>query len=276
MRIVITGGSGGVGRATVRAAVDAGHTVLSLDRVEPKPEDVVAGVDYRVLDLTDYGALVAALNGWEAIIHLGAIPNPIHTPDHVTHNNNVVSSYNALRGAIEVGIKRICQASSINAIGGAWSRQAHYDYLPVDEKHPTYNEDPYSLSKWICEQQGDSLARRFEDVRIASMRFHWVVPNRDLPIQMQAKIGRPVTMHLWGYTLFTSAADACLRAVTTATYLGHEVFYIVERETAMTVPTAELLKEFWPAIPVHGDIIGNCSLFDCSKAERLLGWKSVA
>jgi len=273
MRIAITGGSGGVGRAVTRAAVEAGHTVLSLDRAEPKPEAIVAGVEYRVLDLADYDGLVAALNGWEALIHLAAIPNPRTFPDHVTHNNNVVTSYNALRGAIEAGIKRICQASSINAIGGAYSRQARYDYLPVDELHPTYAENPYSLSKWICEQQADSLARRYEDVTIASLRFHWVVPDRELPVSMQAKIGRPVAMHLWGYTLFSSAAEACLRSIT-ADFTGHEVFYIVERETAMTIPTAELLTEFWPNIPIRGDVSGQRSLFDCSKAERLLGWRS--
>lgn len=273
MRIAITGGSGGVGRAVVRAAHEAGHDVLSLDRADPPVDGATAGVEYRILDLADYDALVAALQGREALIHLAAIPNPGRFPDHVTHNNNVVTSYNALRGAIEVGIKRICQASSINAIGGAYSRQARYDYLPVDEEHPTYAEDPYSLSKWICEQQADSLARRYEDVTLASLRFHWVVPDRSLPERLNAQIGRPVTMHLWGYTLFASAADACLRTLT-ADYTGHEVFYIVERDTTMTTPTAELVKQFWPAIPVRGDISGQRSLFDCSKAERLLGWKS--
>lgn len=192
MRIVITGGSGGVGRAATRAAVDAGHTVLSLDRVEPKPEAIVPGVEYRVFDLTDYDGLVAALTGADALIHLAAIPNPRTFPDHVTHNNNVVTSYNALRGAVDAGIKHICQASSINAIGGAYSREARYDYLPVDEQHPTYAEDPYSLSKWICEQQADSIARRYEDMTIGSLRFHWVVPDADLPRRLQAQIGRPV------------------------------------------------------------------------------------
>ena len=273
MRIVITGGSGGVGRATTRAAVDAGHTVLSLDRAEPKPESIVPGVEYRVFDLTDYDGFVAALTGADALIHLAAIPNQRTFPDHVTHNNNVVTSYNALRGAVDAGIKHVCQASSINAIGGAYSRQARYDYLPVDEQHPTYAEDPYSLSKWICEQQADSIARRYEDMTIGSLRFHWVVPDADLPRRLQAQIGRPVAMHLWGYTLFSSAAEACLRVIG-ADYKGHEVFYIVERDTVNEETTEELVKEFWPDIPIRGDISGHRSLFDCGKAERLLGWKS--
>lgn len=37
MRTATTGGSGGVGQATIRAALAAGHSALSLDRAEPKP-----------------------------------------------------------------------------------------------------------------------------------------------------------------------------------------------------------------------------------------------
>ena len=89
-----------------------------------------------------------------------------------------MGSYNALRAAVEHGITRICQASSVNAIGLSYSRAPRFDYFPIDEQHPNYSEEPYGLSKWICEQQADTFARRYEDIRIASMRFHWVVPDR--------------------------------------------------------------------------------------------------
>src|SRR5207302_4146550 len=135
-------------------------------------------VTFVQADLSDYEAFEKALHDCDALIHMAAIPSPGHHPDHVVHNNNVVSSYNALRAAAELGIQRVCQASSINAIGMAYSRRPHYDYFPLDERHPTYNEDPYSLSKWICELQAESMVRRYEDMTIASMRFHGVVPSR--------------------------------------------------------------------------------------------------
>src|SRR5580765_2907292 len=87
------------------------------------------------------------------------IPSPRGFPDHVVHNNNVVSSSNALSAAARLGIRRVCQASSINATGASYSRWPRYDYFPLDELHPTYNEDAYSLSKWMCAEQGDSFAR---------------------------------------------------------------------------------------------------------------------
>jgi hypothetical protein len=45
-----------------------------------------------------------------------------------------------LSAAATLGIQRVCSASSINAIGGAFSRAPRYDYFPIDEQHPTYVE----------------------------------------------------------------------------------------------------------------------------------------
>ena len=176
MRIALTGGSGGVGRAITTEALRQGHTLVSIDRVAPAEDQ--ANVSFVLAEMSEYDKLVEALAGCDALIHMAAIPSPGRHPDHVVHNNNVVGSYNALRAAAEHGIKRICQASSVNAIGHSYSRNPRYDYFPIDEQHPNYSEDPYSLSKWICEQQADSFVRRYEDTRIASMRFHWVVPER--------------------------------------------------------------------------------------------------
>jgi len=183
-----------------------------------------------------------------------------------------VGSYNALRAAAELGITHVCQASSVNAIGFSYSREPHYDYLPLDEQHPTYNEDPYSLSKWICEQQGDSFARRYEHMTISSMRFHAVLPDAATAASYYSRSGAPPAKHLWGHTRFDAAARACLLAIA-ADFKGHEVFYIVAPNTVMDTPSLELKQTFFPDVPLRGDLRGNQGFFDCGKAERLLGWK---
>ncbi len=205
------------------------------------------------------------------MIHMAAIPTPTRNPDHVVHNNNVVGSYNALRAAVENGILRICQASSVNAIGQAYSRAPRYDYFPIDEDHPNYAEDPYSLSKWICEQQADAFARRYEGISIASMRFHWVLPDRGVAAERYRDPGWRVEKHLWAYTRRDAAADACLRAVA-ADLGGHEVFYIVAPDTAADTPSRELAARHFPDVPIRGDFPGRSSFMTSAKAGRLLGW----
>ena len=208
----------------------------------------------------------------ELLIHMAAIPSPFRDPDHVVHNNNVVGSYNALRAAVENGIMRICQASSVNALGLSFSREGHFDYLPLDEEHPTYNEEPYGLSKWICEAQADSFARRYEDIRIASMRFHYVVPDKAIAVEAYNAETAEIAKHLWAYTLIGAAARACLLSLT-ADFTGHEAFYIVAPESTIEKPSRELAARFFPDAEIRGDFDGNAAFFSSAKAERMLGWR---
>jgi UDP-glucose 4-epimerase len=268
MKIAITGGSGNIGRSVTQLALAHGHSVVNLDRAPP--EAAPAGVPFVQVDVTNYAEVERGLRGCDALIHLAAIPAPGGHPDHIVHHNNVVSSYNALRAAVEIGIARVCQASSVNALGLSYSRAPRFDYFPLDEQHPTYNEEPYGLSKWICEMQADSIVRRYEHMRIASLRFHWVAERSRAgsvfePTAEKAK-------HLWAYTDPAAAARACLLGAT-ADFSGHAVFYIVAPDTATDLPSRDLAQRFFPHVPIRGAFAGNCSFFDSSKAERLLGWK---
>lgn len=270
MKIAITGGSGRVSRAVIELVLAQGHSVVSIDRMAPPQDMIQPDVQYVEAELTNYAAFEQALHGCDALVHLAAIPSPKGHPDHVVHNNNVVASYNALSAAASVGITRVCQASSINATGGFYSRWPRYDYFPLDEQHPTYNEDPYSLSKWICEQQADSFARRYEAMSIASLRLHGVTPMNF--VRHDPDRSKMLAKHLWGYTRLQAVARACLLALT-APFNGHEVFYIVAPTTMMDVPSLELKHQFFPDVPVRGDLSGNRSFYTTAKAERLLGWK---
>ncbi|MCP5096633.1 MAG: NAD(P)-dependent oxidoreductase [Chloroflexi bacterium] len=270
MRIAVTGGNGRIGQAVIELALTQGHSVVNLDRIPADTEK--SGVTNIQLDTTDYESFEKALHGCDALIHLAAIAAPGRHPDHIVHNNNVVSSYNALRAAAQLGINRVCQASSINAIGGAYSRASHYDYFPVDEQHPTYNEDPYSLSKWICEMQADSIARRYEGMTIASLRIHGVVSERADSAKWQNSYSGIVARHLWGYTRRDATANACLLGVT-ADFSGHEPFYIVAPNTMMDTPSLDIKAQYYPDVPVRGDLSGHKGFFNCQKAERLLGWR---
>ena len=266
MKIAVTGGTGKLGSALLPYLLAEGHAVRSLD-ARP-PDAPMDGVETLQVELTDALAVLRAFEGCGAVIHLGAIPSPRLDPAYVVHSNNVEGGYNVLWAAAELGIWRVCLASSINAIGGVYSRKPRYDYFPLDEDHPSYAEDPYSLSKWILEQQGDAFARRFENMRIASLRFHGLVANRE---QMNAARADLVIKHLWGYTLLSSAARACLLGVT-ADFRGHHTMYVVAPDTSVSTPTDELLREHYPGTPARKALPGSASLFDSSKAARILGW----
>jgi len=272
MQIAITGATGMIGRAVVALALEQGHSVIAIDR--NPPQEPLTDARFIQADVADYETLEQALRGAEALIHLAAIPAPGNHPDHVVHNNNVVGSYNALRAAAEVGIRRICQASSVNAIGHSYSRDPRYDYFPIDEAHPTYNEDPYSLSKWICEQQADSICRRYESMQIASLRFHWVTPDPRLPAQFYQSDEYEArrAKNLWAWTRLEAAARACLLGVT-ADFSGHEPLFIIAPQTAVDTPSLDLARRYYPEVPIRGDLSGTNAFFSSARAEQVLGWR---
>lgn len=270
MKIALTGSSGRIGQGVVTRAVEQGHDLVLIDRLPP-PETQTRSHPFVQLEMSDYDGTVRAFEGCDAVIHLAAIPSPGRDLDHIIHNNNVVGSYNVLRAAAEQGIKRVCQASSVNAIGHAFSRKPRYDYFPLDELHPNYSEEPYSLSKWILEEQGKAFARRYEDMVVASMRFHLTVPNRQMAIDAYGNY-TDVDKHLWAWTRLDAAADACLLSLQTS-FRGHEAFYIVSPTTISDTPSLELAARHFPTVPIIGDLSGTRSFFNSAKAERLLGWK---
>jgi UDP-glucose 4-epimerase len=270
MKIALTGSSGRIGQGIIRSALARGHELVLIDRVAP-PDGQDQLLPFILAEVTDYEALVNAFAGCDALIHMAAIPSPGRHPDHIVHNNNVVGSYNAMQAAAENGIMRICQASSVNAIGHAFSRRPRYDYFPIDESHPNYSEEPYSLSKWICEAQADAFARRFEEMSIASMRFHYVAPYMDQAISVYANFTE-YDKFLWAWTQLDAAADACLLSVEKL-FRGHQAFYIVSPTTFSKTPSLQLAAEHLPNVPITGDLSDHRSFFDSSKAERMLGWK---
>lgn len=269
MRIALTGAGGKLGQAILPQALAAGHEVVAIDRQFPQP--LPGGVIGMQVDMGDFSSLCQAFAGCDALIHMAAIPSPKLIDEREVHNNNVVGSYNAMRAAIDVGIRRICQGSSVNAIGLAYARQPRFDYFPIDEEHPNYADEGYSLSKWICEQQADGLARRNADLSIASLRFHWVVADRMQAASAQTLLSEKGQKELWGYVLAEDAARACLLSLT-ADFVGHEVFYIVAADTTVDEPTAKVSDSFYPNVEWRRECSARTSFFCSSKARTILGW----
>jgi len=179
MKILVTGGIGHIGRATVAHLVAHGHDVRMLDRI-PEAEiaaeaaEEVRGAEYRQADITDYATLRPLFEGIEAVVHLAAIPDPIPGKDAEIFHVNCTGSFNVYQAAAEHGIKRVVSASSINALGNGYGlRGIPIHYFPLDEAHPGSTSDVYSFSKQILEEIAAYFWRR-EGVSGACLRFPWV------------------------------------------------------------------------------------------------------
>jgi len=276
MRIVITGCNGSVGKRVVMAALKAGHTVAGVDNREAADLDYAENpkFSFNKVDLHDYDASLAALHGADAVIHLAAVPHPADFAA-ITHNTNVILSWNVLRAAAELGVKYVAQASSVNVIALKWAKEHKFDYLPLDEEHPCNPDEPYGLAKVVAELQAGTILRRYPSMRIASLRMSWAVPNKEYANQGNNDPGSRMP-DLWGYTQEDAGADAFILAISpdNTRWSGHEAFFITAPDTSLDVNSMVLKEKYWPRVPMKGErkLEGREGFFDCTKAERLLGW----
>lgn len=269
MRIAVTGGSGKLGRHVVRRLVQDGHQVLNLDRAGERSPQLV------VVDLRNYGQVLDVLlglddrhDGFDAVVHLGAIPAPGIIPDAATFENNMVSTYNVFQAARRAGIKKVVYASSETVLGLPFD--ADPPYLPVDEEYPARPESTYSLVKHLEEQMAKELTRWDPELSISALRFSNVMDVRDyaaFPAFDEDATARK--WNLWGYLDGRDGAQAVARALEHG-QPGFEAFIIANADTVMTRSSASLAAEVFPNVEVRQDLAEHQTLLSIDKAKRLL------
>jgi len=166
MKILITGCSGYVGKATLPYLLSRNFDIRAIDLTDPE----IPGVDFRKADLMDARSLDQHCEGMDVILHLAGIPTPAKFATDL-FALNCAGTFNIFNAAAATGVSRVVVASSINAIGYFYGPRAfELSYLPVDEDHPKFTSDSYSFSKQITEDIGDYFWRR-DGISSASLRF---------------------------------------------------------------------------------------------------------
>ena len=111
-------------------------------------------------------------------------------------------------------------------------------------------------------------------MRIASLRLHWSIPYREYATREDSSRQRN---DLWGWVHQDAGAKAFLLAITNedGKWSGHEPFFIAAPDTTQNRDTQVLRELYWAHVPLKEgkSLTGRMSFFDCTKAERLLGWR---
>jgi len=273
-QVVLTGGSGKLGRACLTELLEHGYSVTNVDLVRP-PDDLSPFVR---ADLTDMGQTMEVLHqvddrhrGVDAVVHLGAIPAPGLEPGAELFRNNVISTYNVFAAARHFGIQTIVSASSETVLGLPFSTPP--PYVPVDEEYPPRPETAYSLSKTVGEEMARQFCRWDPQLKIISLRFSNVMLVADYA-QFPEFDKNPAQRkwNLWSYIDARDAAQAVRKAIE-APIAGAEVFIIASPDTVMSKPITSLVEEFFPGVPWRREVGPHESMLDAGKARRLLGYE---
>lgn len=148
-KLLLTGAAGGLGRA-LRERLKANCTTLRLsDRVDVGPpgpaEEVV------LADLADAGAVHRAVEGVQAIVHLGGVS--VEGPFGPILQANILGLFNLYEAARQHGVRRVIFASSNHVTG--FYRQSE----TINADAPPRPDGLYGVSKAF----GEDLSRFYFD-----------------------------------------------------------------------------------------------------------------
>ena len=266
-RVVVTGGSGKAGVPVVSELEAAGYDVLSVDvaaSLHPDRRTLVAV-------LTDLGQTIEALSGFDAVVHLAAIPAPNVKPDGETFRINMMSTYNVFAAATRLRMDRVVWASSETLIGLPFDREQPR-YAPIDEDHPLLPESHYALSKLA----GEAIAAQFSrwgDIPYVALRLSNIMTEGDyqrFPGFWDDAMIR--SFNLWGYVDVRDVAQVT-RLALTADVEGADAFLVAAADTCMTRPSTDLMAEVYAEVPIRTELSEHQTLLSIGKATTQLGYR---
>ena len=282
--ILVTGGLGLIGRATVAALLHEGARVTIFDRQDAADaaDPAASGARVTVIggDVTRAEAVRAAVDGVDAVVHLGGYAGLGMADAVETYRVNTVGTFTVVAEAAAAGVRKIVYASSINANGyPLGSEKVLPSVFPYDEDAPASISDEYSLSKQASEDAARMVATRW-GVSITGLRYPLV---RDITRDGGRFFGEHVRSALeadprrqaaegFSYLDVSDAARATVAALLVETPAAPGIL-VAAPLTYLSTPTDEALQLVAPSV-ARAAIAGRGVGLDLRRSRELLGFEA--
>ncbi|HSL21737.1 MAG TPA: NAD-dependent epimerase/dehydratase family protein [Vicinamibacterales bacterium] len=279
MRVLLTGGTGYLGRAIALALARRGHEPIVFARSASAA--AAAGVPGRALDgdVRDAAALARAAEGCDALCHSAALVSIWRRDAREFDAVNVGGLANALAAAREHGIRRVVYTSSFLALP------------PAGASAPLRGND-YQRTKVAAERLAEDAAAR----GVPLVRVHPGVIYGPGPITEGNLVGRLVADHLrgrlrgivgaertWSFAFVGDVADAHVSALERAApgsvyALGGEnlpqirLYEIVREQTGRQLPRRipmPVARAFGALEELRAAVIGSTPLLTRATVDVL-------
>ena len=284
MKVLVTGGSGRVGRYVVGELTQAGMAVRVLDTADFGDPNI----EFVRGDITKMEDAERATRDMDVVIHLAAIPTETGEAEKI-FRVNVAGTFNILEACARNQVRKIVFASSVCAYGFiAWAKRIVPPYFPVDERVALFSDNTYGMGKIMGEDLCRGYSARYNmdiiALRIATVTFPnaptWKAAIRDISNpEHEVRPGLSLPEFIWQYVHPQDLAQAFRLSVQRLQRVqtGYEAFNIGAEDVLSSVPTLELVKRYYPDVPLMrkpAEFVGDehRALYDISKAQEILGY----
>jgi len=159
VRVLITGGTGVVGRYAIEALVNRGYAVRVLSRTPQKYNWLTAlNVETVQGDITDPATVAAAMTGITHVIHAAALVSlwPRRMPEMLA--TNLAGTRNVLASCKKHGIQRMVNIGALASVGEP-NDATITKVTEIVAAHPRADESEYTASKRMANEEVDQAAR---------------------------------------------------------------------------------------------------------------------
>lgn len=273
MKILVTGAAGRVGSGVGKFLAERGHEVRGTDLVYQK------GLPFRleVADLKVRENAYRLVEGQDAVVHLGNIPNHYGRIPQEVYATNTEINGNVFQAAEDLGVGKVVFASTVQVIAGlrdygtGKSPRPEFPYLPLDEGTPVNPANSYALSK-VAAEDAMRYHAKWTGGSWVAVRLPWVLRDEWIEWVKRNRERRGEPHEAFAYIL-AADAERIFAAAVERDVPGFRVYFPAAIETLAGRPVAELVAEHFAGIPLRRDPAALTSLVDTSALERDLGWK---
>ena len=235
MRVLVTGATGMLGRGVAQALADRGDRVTVLQR-----HPAGLGLGEVLADISDADAVLGALDGHEAVIHLAAKVNVVG-PEREYQRVNVQGTRAVVDACVTAGVRRLVYVSSPSVAHSGTSLIGR----GADPADPFAARGPYARSKAAAEQI--ALAADHGQLAVVAVRPHLVWGPGDTQLVARvvdrARRGRLVLIGsgaaLIDTTYVVNGVEALLAALDRCVLARGQALVVTNGEPR---PVAELLS----------------------------------
>lgn len=282
-RILFTGGSGSAGKHAVAYLIAQGHTVLNVDLV-PLEMD---GVETIIADITDSGQMFNVMTSYanwgemetglgaqtfDAVVHFAAVPRIMIHPDNETFRVNTIGTYNVIEAAVKSGIKKVIIASSETTYGVCFADgRENPSVLPLEEDYDVDPMDSYGLSKVVNEKTARAFQRR-SGIDIYALRIGNVIEPHEYDrfpgfFEDPEVRRRNIFCYIDARDL-GQIVNLCIEK----DGLGFQIFNAGNDTNSATIPSTELVNQFFAGTPVSRELGEHEALYSNRKIRDVLGF----
>jgi len=157
MRVLITGGTGFIGRRLAQRCLQEGNSVLILGQENTPAESEnkktleAKGAEIVLGSVTEREQILDLLSDVDLVYHLAAIQHEMNVPDQAFWDVNVLGTKNLLEASVRAGVQRFVHGSTIGVYQSLNGK--------IDERSPCKPDNIYGVTKL----EGEKVVLSFQE-----------------------------------------------------------------------------------------------------------------